>query len=335
MNALPVSSVGAGTDDDALRAIVARAVGRRRPVGPQVAAVARRRFAGATSYGVEILTVELADGGEITMLLKDFRESRLAKDSVSKRRERELRIYEELLEGSGLGAARFYGAARDGSAPRFWLLLEYVEGQLLRDCGYEHWLDAAAWLGRLRGHFRGQRSRLAACEYVVRHDADFFLSTAERAHVAVSSLSGMLARRLAGVLERYHGIRAVLTRTPDTLVHGSYRPQNVLVVRSPTPVRICPIDWELGAFGRSTYDLGYLCDGFRAPRLDELLDAYEDGAASAGVARRAREELRHEVDCFRLHKIVNSLGHVAQWSRPHETALKVLAAGEDLARAVA
>ena len=62
----------------------------------------------------------------------------------------------------------------------------------------------------------------------------------------------------------------VLTRESDTLVHGSYRPQNVLVAQACDPPRICPTDWELAALGRSTYDLAFICDGFRPPRLDAV-----------------------------------------------------------------
>jgi aminoglycoside phosphotransferase (APT) family kinase protein len=122
----------------------------------------------------------------------------------------------------------------------------------------------------------------------------------------------------------------VLGRDADTLVHGSYRPQNVLVDRSSEPTRICPTDWELAAFGRSTYDLAFVCDGFRPPQLDELFDAYEREAERSGLPARDRDELRHEVDCFRLHKKVNSLGHLHQWPRPLETAAKVVARAESL-----
>ena len=211
------------------------------------------------------------------------------------------------------------------------LVLEFVEGEPLRYCGFEHWLEAAAWLGRLRGHFAGKQDRLGTCGFLMRHDADFFVHAAERALRALSGLSEALAHRLAGVLEGYDPIVAVLTSEADTLVHGSYRPQNVLVVRSSEQPRICPTDWELAAFGSSAYDLAFVCDGFQPPRLDALLDAYEHQATSYGLPARDRDELRHEIDCFRLHKAINSLGHVRQWERPAETAAKVVDTAEEIA----
>jgi hypothetical protein len=326
-----VESATERTEDEELRQSVEHALARVRGSRSPLAAIRRRRFPGLTSYAVEIVSVELASGGAFEIFLKDFGWSKLPKDAAAERRERERRVYQDLLEGEELGTARFYGARWDEAAARFWLMLEFVDGKPLRHCGFEHWLEAAAWLGRLHGRFVGQRDRLRGCGFLKRHDAEFFVRSAERALRAVSGLSEALAQRLANVLEGYDAIVAVMTRDPDALVHGSYRPQNVLVVRSSEPPRICPTDWELAAFGRSTYDLAFVCDGFQPPRLDALFDAYEREAESFGLPIRERNELRHEVDCFRLHKTINSLGHLHQWERPAETAAKVVAAAEDIA----
>jgi Phosphotransferase enzyme family len=336
MNALYLSSAEAGTGEkEALRQSVELALARVGRSEASVVAIRRREFSGSTSYAIEIVTVALATGDAIDIFLKDYGRSRLPKDAAEERRERELRVYAELLEHRELGTAQFYGARRDEAAARYWLMIEFVEGALLRDCTYEYWPAAAAWLGRLHGRFTGQRDRLRASGFLMQHDAHFFIQVAERALEAVSGLSKALAKRLATVLDGYDPIVAVLTRDSDTLVHGSYRPQNVLVDRSSEPVRICPTDWELAALGRSTYDLAFLCDGFRPPRLDELFDAYECEAESSGVLLRDRDELRHEVDCFRLHKTINSLGHLHQWPHPAETAAKVVATAEEIAGTLA
>jgi hypothetical protein len=333
MSAFTLSRVQAPGEAEELRKRVEFALERTTGLSRRVAAIRRRGFRASTSYPVEILTVELATGDAFDLFLKDFSRSRLPKDRAAERRKRELRVYEELLPGQALGTARFYGACRDESAGRFWLLLELVDGQPLRDCSYEYWLLAAAWLGRLHGRFAGQRDRLQASRFLVKHDAAFFVQAAERALRAVSGLSAELAERLAAVLNGYDATVAA-SRDPEVLVHGSYRPQNVLVVRSSEPTRMCPTDWELAAFGASTYDLAFLCDGFRPPQLDELLDAYEREAESFGLGSRDRDALLHELDCFRLHKKINSLGHLRQWPRPLETATKVVDRVESLARAL-
>jgi aminoglycoside phosphotransferase (APT) family kinase protein len=334
MNASHPSSAQADTDEEARRQSVEQALMRVGGNGSSVAAIRRRGFPESTSYAVEIVTVEFATGDSIDIFLKDYGRSRLPKDAAADRRERELRVYEELLESRELGTARFYGAHRDDAASRFWLMLEFVEGQPLRDCKYEYWPAAAGWLGRLHGQFRGQGDRLRSCEFLVRHDAAFFVGAAERALRALSGLSAALAERLAAVLEGYDAVVPVLAGDANTLVHGSYRPQNVLVDRSSERPRICPTDWELAAFGRSTYDLAFVCDGFRPPRLEELFDAYRREAEGSGLLPCDRDDLRHEVDCFRLHKTINSLGHLHQWPHPAETAAKVVATAEEIATTI-
>jgi Ser/Thr protein kinase RdoA (MazF antagonist) len=322
--------------DKELRLVVERALGRAGEARSRPVKIRRREFQGATSYAAEIVTAGLESGQTVDFFLKDYGQSKLPKDAVGSRRERELRVYDDLLDGEELETAHFYGAKRDGSAGRFWLMLEFVDGKPLRHCGFDHWLAAAWWLGRLHGRFADQGKRLQACDFLMRHDADFFMDAADRARAAVSGLSTELSRRLDRVLEGYDGIVATtLARDPDTLVHGSYRPQNVLVVRSSEPPRICPVDWELAAFGRSTYDLAFVCDGFQQPRLDAMFDAYEQAADSSGARVLDRGELRHEVDCFRLHKTVSSLGHLGQWKHPAETAAKVVAAAEEIAGTLA
>jgi aminoglycoside phosphotransferase (APT) family kinase protein len=318
-----------------LRQTVERALKRVEENGSPLAAIHRRGFEGATSYAVEIVTAELESGRAVDMFLKDFGHSILPKDAAAERRERERCVYADLLEGQELGTARYYGARWDERAGRFWLMLEFIDGKPLRHCGFDHWLAAAAWLGRLHGRFAGQRDRLRACGFLMRHDADFFVAASGRALQALSGFSTPLARRLDAVLDGYEPVVTTLTREPDALVHGSYRPQNVLVVRSSEPPRVCPTDWELAAFGRSTYDLAFICDGFDPPRLDALLDAYERELDRSGVPVRERDELRHEIDCFRLHKTIRSLGNLDQWKHPAETATKVVASAEEIARSLA
>jgi hypothetical protein len=331
MDALNRNGALVDTDEEDLRQNVELVLARIRGSDPPVTRIRRRGFGGSTSYPSAIVTVDLANGDFIVIFLKDFAQAGLPQEAAAERRERERHVYEDLLDGEQLGTARFYGAHWDDASARFWLMLEFVEGELLRDCGFEVWPAAAAWLGRLHGRFAGQGARLRGCRFLVRHDADFFVRTAEHSLAALSELSTPLARRLTAVLARYELVLTVLNRDPETLVHGSYRKQNVIVGRSSEPTRICPTDWELAAFGRSAYDLAFVCDDLRSPKLDALFDAYERAVESAGLPAPDREELRHEVECFCLQKKINSLGHLRRWSRPFETAAKVITAAEELA----
>jgi len=99
----------------------------------------------------------------------------------------------------------------------------------------------------------------------------------------------------------------VMTAQPKTLVHGTYRPPQIILDKSREPMRICPVDFEKAAVGASLYDLTFIADGFDTPRLHRLFEAYRTEAQNAGVTVPDNAEMTYIVDCFRLHRIMNWL----------------------------
>ena len=91
------------------------------------------------------------------------------------------------------------------------------------------------------------------------------------------------------------------------------------------------MDWELAALGSRCFDLASLCDGFRPPALDRIWDAYEEGAADAGLPIPARDRARRLVDCFRLFRVVAWLGGAAEKRYPPSGVERLLERGEALA----
>jgi hypothetical protein len=202
---------------------------------PSLRGIRRAAFGGQTSFRLEVLTLELGAAGEVKLLLKDFGASRLPKDDLPSRRNRELRVYRDLLAGGGLGTAEYHGAVWDEARGRFWLLLELVDGVELRSLGFEDWVRSAAWLGRLHGRFARAGEALEASDFLVRHDAGFFHAQAEQASRAAATYPLELREPVLAVTRRYSRAVEVLVGGPRTLVHGSYRPQNILVDRAARP----------------------------------------------------------------------------------------------------
>jgi len=319
-----------GDQEMALRRALAETLRDARGGVRRLATVRRRPFAETSAFRAELLTLELADGERLEIFLKDLSSSRLAKDDLQGRRRRELEVYRRLLPPSGLGPPRYHGAVWDERRRRFWLLLELVDGRRLGECKAPLWEAAAGWLGRLHGEFGGREQLLRRSAALQRHDQEFFLRAAERAERELGRLSRTLARRLGGLLSGYDEIARWMASTPPTLVHGSYRPQNILVAGPPAEPRICPVDWELAAIGSRLHDLAYLADGWEPPALDALLDAYESKARECDVPVPPRTELRAGLDRFRFHRSVASLGHCAGWRQPDSTAVKVLGMADRL-----
>lgn len=283
-------------------------------------------FEKATSFPAWVLSVELSSGEKRRFYLKDFSHSRLPKDHLAQRRWRETRVYQELLDDKLLGTARYIDKIWEPALERYWLLIEYIDGVELRSLGLAAWLQAAGWLGRFHGHYLPATNHLSGRQYLVQHDFDFFWGKATQARKAVAAFPADLAQDLEVALRDYERVIEVMLCQPRSLVHGSYRPQNILLNGSS---RVCPIDWELAAYGALPYDLAFILDGFRPPELTLMLNAYRQEAVANGVSLPEDDALLFAISCFRLHKILKSLGDSVDLNFSQETVIKLLAmAGE-------
>jgi hypothetical protein len=297
---------------------------------PAITGIDRELSSYSSSYASDIISVHLQTGDEFKIFLKDFGFSQLPKDGSGMRRDRELCVYRDLLAGADLGTPRYYGSVWDEGSGRFWLLLELVSGLEVRSCAIDYWVAAAGWLGRLEAYFRGHADHLKECSFLIRHDADFFRSKAELALRQVSQIAPSQASRLGKLVEQYEPVVEVMASQPCTLVHGAYRPSNILISRGAGPVRVCPVDWELAACGSALYDLAFFTDGFVPPERDRLFDAYRQEAAATGLPLPEKTEKIYLVDCFRLHRVMNWLSRCAEKQFSAKEVDKLVSLGEGL-----
>ena len=94
------------------------------------------------------------------------------------------------------------------------------------------------------------------------------------------------------------------------------------------------MDWEKAAVGSGLYDLTFLADGFKPPRLDQLLDAYVGAAEAHGATGCDRGEMRFVMDCFRLHRVMNWLSLAAERRFPEPDVLDLLDRAEEIERLI-
>jgi hypothetical protein len=273
----------------------------------RIDSIERKRSQFSSFYASDIITVRLASAEEFKVFLKDFGSFDHVKDTMKERREREVLVYRDILVDAGLGTANYYGSVRDETSGRFWLLLEFVEGLPISHLEFEDWVPAAGWLGRMYGYFSKHPERWENCDALMRHDAEFFQSTAQQALRSVSDFSPELGRRLDPIIGRYDKAIAVMISQPQMFVHGTYRPAQIIINKTREAARICPVDFEKAAVGASLYDLTFLVDGFDPPRLKQLFAAYRAEAERCGVRVPEDEEMKRIVDCFRLHRVMSWL----------------------------
>jgi hypothetical protein len=336
MTAMTTSVSSRHRDDEAalrecLERIVAERFGGRKPA---VESVQRRRSAFSSFYASDVLTCRLTSGGEIKVFLKDFGSYDHPKDGLVERRERERAVYRDLLSRAELGTARYYASAWDEAAGRFWLFLEYVEGEPVRHHEFEYWVPPAAWLGIMQGYFARHATLWSSCAELIRHDDSFFRDTASRALRSVHRFSPDYARRLEPVVRRYDAAVRVMADQPKTFVHGTYRPAQIIVNRTGPAIRFCPVDWEKAAIGSGLYDLTFLADGFKPPRLDQILNAYLTAAKDHGAPVCGRDEMRYVMDCFRLHRVMNWLSLASDRRFAESDVVELLARAEEIERLV-
>jgi len=307
-----------------------------RCLGTPVTAVRELPAPASTSYALRRLMLDLDDGRTLDVLLKDFDVSRHASDVALWHGARERYVYETVLAGRDLGTPELYGLVWDEPSGRHWLLLEFVQGRTLRQSPIEDWVAAAGWLGRLHGALGGREAELARPGLLVNYDDAYFRDMAERALRAVGSRSGSLHRRLAAAVDAYWAMIEGFCGGRPTLVHGSYRPKNILVDTSPTPLRICPVDWELAAVGPQLHDLACMANEVdHRPTIERFCEAYAEGADAFGLEVTCSDELLAELDRLRLHRVLRSLARSAEWAYPDSAVTILVDKAETIRRGLA
>jgi hypothetical protein len=317
--------------DQALVACVEEQVLPRLDAGRvRVRRLTRSLSPSTTSYTADVLTVDLGDGRTLELFVKDFSFSRLPKDDAAGRRTRELHVYRDLLDTTELGTPAFYGFVWNEEKRRFLLVLELVAGVQLRSCGFEHWVAAAGWLGRLQGLYARDPDRFERSPWLLRHDERYFASKASGALRNVEEASPAAVPRLRALLSGYERLVATMAAEPATFVHGNFRPKNIIIAAPGSRPRICVVDWEVSALGSSLYDLALLADGFRDEQLDHLLNTYRTEAEANGVTVAGRDTMVHLLDCFCLHRVVKSLSRAVEKGFEHRDVSNLLDHGETL-----
>ena len=317
--------------DNALVQEVENAVLRRTGRAQEVARLEERTIgADLYSYDTRLVDVTFASGEQATYFLKDFGSSRLPKDeSLRGKRERERAVYEEVLSGSSLGEPDYICKVWDEEKGRFWLLLEYVPGEELSYCDFEHWVSAAAWLGRFQGYVNAH-PELLEHPTLLRHDAAFFLQKSEQALEVTKEVSSDLARRLEPVVGTYRAMTEEITNQPTTLVHGAYRPHNILISRD--PYRVAPTDWESAALGTPLYDFSCLADGFEGKQLEELWVAFSGEAVARGLTLPDAQEMQTHLAYVRLYRVMYWLSLTVENGDSLEHTEGIIELAEDLQR---
>lgn len=315
----PAADLGTG-----LETAVRRAAGP----GAEVLGVHRTPSPYATVFPAEVVTVELAAGEHISIFVKHLGEEQ--QGHPDKRvRDREVRVYGELLAGRGLPVPRFLGSCRDDATGRRELFLEYVDGWNLKYRDLRHWHTAARRLAQLHLAFAPQGDWLLERDFLLRLDRDYLLAWAGRAVAAVSLLSAELASRLRRTVDDLDAAVDLLVEQPPTLVHNDLAPKNVIADVSVRLGRTCIVDWEMAGVGCGLIDLAHLTYGLPPREVERMFELYGEELTGTGSMPSGEEGLRLFAACG-LHGALYRLAHAEAWRLPLERVEEWIAESEEL-----
>ena len=238
---------------------------------------------------------------------------------------REVHWYAALAPIAGVRCPRCHCARYDALTGEYVLVLEDLRAAGCRPLAVAEATAAATTLGRLHGRFadafdddarreivRGPLPimpitlALASpiekffrdCWKAVRGERRYALAEllADRGEAAGPAAIGLLDALAAP--GAYASMTEALAAPPRTLLHGDFRPENMMVEDATGEVVV--YDWQFASVGNGAYDLAYfsalVADPDDRRRLDpELRRAYVSGLAGSGapVPRDLERDLRY------------------------------------------
>jgi thiamine kinase-like enzyme len=307
----------------ALMMLLDRALGR----DVVIQAIARQPSPFVTLYPAEVLTLTMSDGRHLKLFVKHLGPEQAAQPDKHCR-DREVRVYDELLRGeSDLPVPAYFGSIRNDVTDRHELYLEHVDDWSLQYHSLEHWFVAAARLADLHAHFASRAGELRASEFLLRLDEDYFDAWAGRAQLAVAQQSAPLGERLGTMRGTYRRVCDLLARQPVTLVHNDLACKNVIADRSRTPARICIVDWELAGVGCGLLDLVHLKYGLEPADDAKMVAIYRARLRAELLPADDREMARLLAAC-ELHKTLYRLAHSPAWKLPLDKLAQWVAEAE-------
>jgi len=272
-------------------------------------------FAVRSVFPIEVLRVSLRGGEELALFVSQLG-SEQADHPDKQHREREPRLYHDLLGDDDLPVPRYYGSRLNGTTQRLEVFLEYIGDWSLKYQGLDTWFPAARWLARFHAHFARRARDLLACDYLLRLDVSYFRSWAERALAVVAEQAEDLAEQLGVVVDGYEAAAETLSRQPVTLVHNDLSPKNVVADRSRHPVKIYFVDWEMAGVGCGLLDLVHLKHGLDPTDDGAMCAAYCGELEGTGLLPSDQSELRRLFTACELHQTIYRLASSRMWRLP-------------------
>ncbi|CAJ1583008.1 phosphotransferase [[Mycobacterium] wendilense] len=253
--------------------------------------------------------------------------------------EREVRFYTDIAPRLTGPIAQCYHAAFDPETGIFDLVLDDAApaepGDEIRGATVEQALLAVAELGRIHGSLRGDTTP-AGADWLNRSEAPvnqallaaLYAAFTDRYAARMSDEQRMICDRLVA---GFDGYMAAESDSPQGLVHGDYRLDNMLFGTAGAKRPLTAVDWQTVTWGPAFTDLAYflgcaLPTELRREHYDALIRAYLDGLGPDSALGEAdvREGVRRQSFFGVMMAVVSSM-LVGQTERGDEMFMTMFA----------
>jgi hypothetical protein len=280
-------------------------------VSARITVLDRRPMPCASSSPSEVVTCRV-NGGEPLRLYCKY-SARHGNTAHGHRGDRvyEAMVYQDVLQPLQMFTPAFYGAYPNPICNEVLLLLEDLSpcSRMNQSSEPKAMHLAAQWIGRF--HAVNQERLGEIGPTVHRYDTNYYQGWAER----TVELSAPLHQRypwLQLLCDNYMKLIELLLAAPQTVIHGEYYPDNILV-RDGT---VCPVDWESAAVAAGEIDLASLTDGW--PR--GLARAYEHEYRRTRWPKGGTQGFEKRLDVARMYLQLRWLGDRPEWTRAETLA---------------
>ncbi|WP_420450283.1 aminoglycoside phosphotransferase family protein [Ilumatobacter sp.] len=294
--------------------------------------LARQRLAGGVEYAAGSTGPE-----HVVAKFAALRDGALASARTGGTHERELRTYDELLAETDVAVPTVHASYFDPDTAHFLMVQDFVEidGEVdqISGIGVDRARVVIGNVARVHARWWGSE-RLAAFPWLPRLDGrNRITNLTAMARAGWEPLCEITdldvdARRLGdGLDQRVERVLRELATMPSTLLHCDLRTDNLLFEPDGTGVSI--VDWQGAGIGPPAFDLAYflsqcLTIDDRRRHEDDLLGAYRDDLAAAGV-ERTDDEVRTGYGAAMLYGLVIACA-IPLVSDRHEPRARRLAA---------
>jgi aminoglycoside phosphotransferase (APT) family kinase protein len=175
-------------------------------------------------------------------------------------------IYEQILPYLPVSSPAYHGFVR-GSGEYDWLFLEYVEGEKYSRDRKDHSQLAARWLGLLHK----SSLRVTPSPQLPYRGLDHYLDHLRSARTRfLDILENLDLPAPASVIleavisqcnfldSRWKQIEKWCDIVPRTLIHGDFKPKNIVIRTDANGSVFLPYDWEMSCWGTPAVDLAYV-----------------------------------------------------------------------------